>query len=232
MSFTIVDGYSVKDDVKIHIMIPEDLDISKLKPTILISKNAVVNPSSGVIKDFSTPVIYTVTAQDGSSKQYTITVSKEIGPAGGYVFHDKGFVSDGWRFLEAAQADYDEKLSWSNGVAYIETGATRTAVGTGQENTLSILEAQGSGTYGAFICYELVAGSKSDWFLPSKDELNEMYKNLRLNDLGGFVDYYYWSSSQVPASGGAVAYYQSFSHGGQNIWETNTKYNIRCARAF
>ena len=29
----------------------------------------------------------------------------DIGPAGGYIFLDKGFYSDGWRYLEAAPAD-------------------------------------------------------------------------------------------------------------------------------
>ena len=29
----------------------------------------------------------------------------DIGPAGGYVFYDKGYYSDGWRYLEAAPAD-------------------------------------------------------------------------------------------------------------------------------
>lgn len=29
----------------------------------------------------------------------------DIGPAGGYIFYDKGYYSDGWRYLEAAPAD-------------------------------------------------------------------------------------------------------------------------------
>ena len=47
----------------------------------------------------------------------------------------------------------------------------------------------------ALMCDNYVLNSYTDWFLPSINELNLMYMNLRDNGcLGGFKSAYYWSS--------------------------------------
>ncbi|MBR4823870.1 MAG: InlB B-repeat-containing protein, partial [Spirochaetaceae bacterium] len=51
-------------------------DLTALKPTIEISAGATVSPASGAAQDFTVPVNYTVTAQDGTTKIYTVTVSQ------------------------------------------------------------------------------------------------------------------------------------------------------------
>ncbi len=51
-------------------------NLTNLTPTISISENASINPSSGIEQDFSSPVQYTVTAQDGVSQRvWTVTVN-------------------------------------------------------------------------------------------------------------------------------------------------------------
>jgi len=135
----------------------------------------------------------------------------DTGPAGGLIFYDKGSYSDGWRYLEAAPSDQSTGVQWYNG-SYITTGATGTAVGTGQANTTAIVTMQGAGTYAAQLCDDLVEGGCSDWFLPSKDELNQMYVNLKEEGVGGFADYYYWSSSELDAG---FAWSQVFYDGSQ-----------------
>ncbi len=42
----------------------------------------------------------------------------------------------------------------------------------------------------------LITGGYNDWFLLSKDELNEMYEELKLENAGDFSNDEYWSSSE------------------------------------
>ncbi len=52
-------------------------NLSALAPTIALSTNATVSPASGAAQDFTKPVSYTVTAEDGSSQVYTVSVEKK-----------------------------------------------------------------------------------------------------------------------------------------------------------
>jgi hypothetical protein len=67
---------------------------------------------------------------------------------------------------------------------------TSTAWGFGKANTQAIVRVlSDSGETGraAQICVNMGYGGFKDWFLPSKDELNLMYKNLKQKGLGGFT---------------------------------------------
>lgn len=56
--------------------VPHGTDVTKLKPTITVSKDATVSPKSGAQKDFTDPVSYVVTAEDGTTKKtYTVTIT-------------------------------------------------------------------------------------------------------------------------------------------------------------
>lgn len=46
-----------------------------LVPTITISESATIDPQSGVAQDFTNAVVYTVTAQNGDEKEWTVSVS-------------------------------------------------------------------------------------------------------------------------------------------------------------
>lgn len=60
---------------QIHVILPRGTDVTALKPVIRISDKAAVSPSGGVQTDFSRPVEYTVTAEDGTTRVYIVTVS-------------------------------------------------------------------------------------------------------------------------------------------------------------
>lgn len=168
-----------------------------------------------------------------------------FGPSGGYIFYDKGNYSDGWRYLEAAPASYEfiDKVWGGRGT---NVGGTGTAIGTGRGNTEKIVskfgEAEpykGKSDYAAKLCADLVVIKDGvrydDWFLPSQDELNLMYQNLYLNNLGnyaflgGFSDGSYWSSSEYNASG---AWYQDFGNGTQYGSGRGSADRVRPVRAF
>ncbi len=57
--------------------VPNGTDLTSLSPTIVISDKATISPASGASQDFSNPVTYTVTAEDGTSVGYTVTITME-----------------------------------------------------------------------------------------------------------------------------------------------------------
>ena len=145
------------------------------------------------------------------------------GPAGGFIFYDKGNSSGGWRYLEAAPVETEAKLNWLN--KEMEIAGTRTDLGSGKKNTQLITADLSIGVPEAALhCVELEYGGFRDWFLPSKDELNLMYVNLKRKNIGGFADELYWSSSEFyymqfawAGSGDAwVAWIQSFKDANQS----------------
>ncbi|MDR1867108.1 MAG: DUF1566 domain-containing protein [Treponema sp.] len=116
-------------------------------------------------------------------------------------------------------------------------GGTNTDVGAGKRNTELILEYLNSTTEtgrAAQFCDEQFAGEFDDWFLPSKDELNLMYQDLKAKDLGGFGSGWYWSSSEYSSRS---VWVQQFSNGVQssdysfNSNKPNT-YSVRAIRQF
>ena len=58
----------------VTLTMPEGTDVTELVPTIEVSEGATVSPDSGEAQDFTNPVEYTVTAQNGTTAVYTVTV--------------------------------------------------------------------------------------------------------------------------------------------------------------
>ena len=148
------------------------------------------------------------------------TIGEHYG--GGVVFYVD---NTGLHGLIAATSD-QKKAKWYNG-NYILTNASGTAIGTGQTNTTAIVTVQGTGTYAAIECDQLELEGFSDWFLPSKDELNLMFKQKY--KIGGFSNPYYWSSSE---NSPLYAWAQNFNNGFQDYGNKNSAPSVRAVRAF
>ena len=107
-------------------------------------------------------------------------------------------------------------------------GADGTAIGTGNQNTIDIMNGCGTPGIAARICGDLVLNGYSDWYLPSKDELNQLYLNRVA--IGGFADYYYWSSTESDFFG-AWSFLFSTGTADYTTNKDNTFY-VRAVRAF
>jgi len=79
--FDALDEEGVIDEIarRISFLLPAETDVTELVPTIEVSEGATVEPASGVAQDFTNPVNYTVTAQNGTTAVYTVTVVVEGG---------------------------------------------------------------------------------------------------------------------------------------------------------
>ena len=139
---------------------------------------------------------------------------------------DTGYDPNVQHGLIAATADQSAGIQWDNGENKV-TGATDTAIGTGQANTTAIVTIQGAGSYAAQLCNDLTVGGYNDWFLPSKDELDKLYINKVA--IGGFAGGSYWSSSEYDAYN---AWYQGFDDGSQGASAKDLTFRVRAVRAF
>lgn len=78
------------------------------------------------------------------------------------------------------------------------------------------------------LCRNYRGGGYSDWYLPTKEELNWIYVNLRKTEkiLG---DTWYWSSSSFSSDN---AWEQLFEDGNQSYYLKDNTYSVRAVRAF
>jgi uncharacterized protein len=146
----------------------------------------------------------------------------DIGPAGGYIFFENpNHASDGWRYLEAAPFDQSAGARWGCFRRAI-AGARATAIGAGRQNTVDILRECTDPGVAAALCANLDVYGVRGWFLPSKDELAMMYRNLKTAGLGDFRDggavdnFSYWTSSQESAD---MSHHIDFADGGRRHYD-------------
>ena len=211
----------------------------------------------------SSPTGFTARSVCGLSGTTLCAVGVQ-GPGGGTVFYvdTEGRYND-FDYLEVAPTDASSGAAWSTTTpdcglqadtscdeAFLTTSGEALnllAIGTGRAATAAIVARHDAGgvakaDYAAGVADAYTTPTASDWFLPSKDELNEMCKYARntsqaagadivctggvLRD--GFSDYY-WSSSEYLVN---TAWVQYFSFGNQgNGTKSNANYT-RPIRAF
>ena len=154
----------------------------------------------------------------------------------------------GWRFLEAAPESLGNAMYYVFGYYRTSDTGSNTAVGTsaeigkGKANTEKLVETMGATTYkaesgsekkvcAAAACLGYEKNGYKDWFLPSSDELKQMYENLIKAGVGSFEDPFYWSSSEVEESA-TKAYSLIVSTGVINNPERSSVVRVRPVRSF
>ena len=170
-------------------------------------------------------------ARDSAARVYNIG---DIGPGGGLVF----LISGGLTYEMAPKtwgANETTGIQWCSDQSNSVT--TSTAVGTGSANTTAMLTSVSpfvactSSAPNAVRAYD--GGGFTDWFLPSQDELNEMWLYSQVVGFNtatyGFASGFYWGSSQ----GNAVsAWIQDLGNGSQGVGGKASALRVRPVRAF
>ena len=147
------------------------------------------------------------------------------------VLGDPGYDAATPHGLIAATTDQGY-IEWYNG-SYINTGIRGTAIGTGLSNTNAIILAQGTTvSYAARLARNYTDGTYTDWYLPSKNELNKILANIGPGaaspntNIGGFNGVY-WSSSELDKG---HAFMQNGDLPGYS--DTSEKQSVRAVRSF
>jgi len=170
----------------------------------------------------------------------------DLGPGGGIVFYvsEEGFkVYDGkggekvCHYLEMTSVSLGKsqwlpKDEWAVG--------TKEGLGYGKANTYEILKMADKLSLDKESCaayrasqYSTPTTKKGDWWLPSKEELNLMYENVRERVLATLLgdSRWHWSSNE---SDWGISWSQDFDYGHQydllQLKEIN--YSVRAVRAF
>jgi len=151
-----------------------------------------------------------------------------------YIFQsgDNGYISGEKHGLIAAQTDQSAGIRWWNG-SNTTTGATGTAIGTGLANTNTIITNQGATatSYAAGLARAYTDGVYHDWYLPSKDELYQLYLNRVA--IGNFDTWNYWSSTEYYNGASIVPAELLFSNGSQSTGPTKDNlFRVRAIRSF
>ena len=166
------------------------------------------------------------------SKTYAIG---DIGPSGaGIVFYIN---EGGLHGLEVAPEDQSAGAAWSNidGTSVNGSNTLPDEIGTGYANTNAIITQTDHTASAAKICRDYRGGGKSDWFLPSRNELNAIWDNLvkegadSNSGVGEFAVDYYWTSSESDYNYAGV---QHFEHGYTYDSTKSSSLRVRAVRAF
>jgi len=144
--------------------------------------------------------------------------------------------------LVCAIQDQSSSIEWILGGSTQTTanGGTSASIGQGQTNTTAMMNQVGYTGGAAAVCndYSITVNGiiYSDWFLPSKDELNQMYEHkaainttASANSGSNFSINYYWSSTESDYN---FAWFQDFANGGQDGYNKFTTLGVRAVRAF
>ena len=85
----------------ITMIVPPTADVKALAPVFELARFATAAPASGTVRDFSTPQVYKITAQDGSTKDYAVKAVQSAAPV-----HFTWTAKDGGNF--------DDDSKWKN----------------------------------------------------------------------------------------------------------------------
>ena len=137
---------------------------------------------------------------------------------------DPGYDPNVQHGIIAAVADLPGEVAWGCNDKFL---AGRSSIGAGSQNTTDIVSGCAAKETAAKLCSNLNQGGYDDWYLPSKDELNKLFLEMKV--IGGFREVCYWSSTET---GKYNACSQIFDNGFQTANDKSTTFSVRPIRSF
>jgi hypothetical protein len=201
--------------------------------TFISSLTSLARGTKYYIRAFATNSVGTA-----YGNEVTFTTNVIIGDAfqGGKVFYilqasDYGYNANVQHGLICATADQStfSGIKWTITTAFVNN--TVTTIGYGDINSIYITLNQGAGTsYAAGLARAHNGGVYTDWFLPSLNELNQLYIN-RIATATSFSTALYWSSSETSSTSARALDFSNGSNLTTGYLKTNT-YRVRAIRKF
>ena len=182
--------------------------------------------------DFNTPVNSDITLETYLEPLYSIGGR---GEAYGLVFYENpnynaNSTDNNWKYLEVTAKDYGDSITGTEfawGTKGVSVG-TSTAINSGSTNTEKMSELTSS--VAKNIWNKTGDGGKTDWYIPSKDELALIFKEVAAKGNGNFSGYYWSSSAKDNDSAWNLSTNESAS--GEHSASRDTKCHIRLIRKF
>ena len=164
----------------------------------------------------------------------------DTGPGGGIVFYDAGSIMPWGRYLEVAPQNL---TAAEFGCIGSKPSSSLASIGDGRKNSEDINYSLCGANTPAKAAFTFTLAGATGWYLPSKDELNELCKFARGQRTGssgvacaatgtlrpGFSPTFYWSSTETDDN---FAWYQNFVTGLQLSYGKPTSAAVRPIRAF
>ena len=126
-------GYAWASDgtgFNLLMVVPGTANVTAMAPTFSVSEFATSSPASGTVRTFNTPRIYTVTAQDGSTQNYTVKVQK-ITAVGSGAYQQNVLASGPVSYWPLNEASGTTAFDLASGLNNITYGGTLTLNQTG-----------------------------------------------------------------------------------------------------
>ena len=190
--------------------------------------------TKGITYHFRVRAVNSAGTTYGNNMEFITKLGVSEAYGGGFIIYlDNG----GEHGLIAAEIDQCAGIIWDNGTNCKKTNVTTTRLGSGKANTARLVSILGLGNYPAKICDELVLNGFSDWFLPSLEEFDCLWKSLSASDLKyNLKGHFYWTSSEeivFESTQSCYTWVQNIITGEQRTWvkDDNSPY-VRAVRAF
>ena len=167
--------------------------------------------------------------------QVQFRVCGYTGGSGGIVFYDKGETTNGWRYLESAPSyyvhnnDFNFLFLWNNCNPTTFISGLSNSIGTGLENSNILKPLCNFASNAATSARNNQLNGFNDWFLPSLEELKQLYKAKYAGVISYNGFYTLISSSQQTNS---VNYGVDFSNGSTVGMNKNSAGRIWQVRRF